>query len=162
MLTVGHTGCTGVCELLGSDQPTWHLCLACGLVNPVPSSVPPPQVPNTFRSIREQAGEDRPIPLRRSWSARAGPRCWVGPWGGLAFSASTLTPSVQLSSVAQSCPTLCDPMDCSTPGFPVHHQLPELTHTHIHRVSDAILPSHPLSSPSPPAFNLSQHQGLFQ
>ena len=67
-----------------------------------------------------------------------------------------------LSSVAQSCPTLCDPMDCSTPGLPVHHQLPEFTQTHVHWVSDAIQPSHPLLSPSPPAFNLSQHQGLFQ
>ena len=66
-----------------------------------------------------------------------------------------------LSSVAQSCPTLCDPMDCSTPGFPVHHKLLELTQTHVHRVGDAIQPSHPLSSPSPPTFNLSQHQGLF-
>ena len=66
------------------------------------------------------------------------------------------------SSVAQSCPTLCDPTDCSTPGFPVLHQLPEPTQTHIHRVSDAIQPSHPLSSPSLPAFNLSQHQGHFQ
>ena len=56
----------------------------------------------------------------------------------------------------------CDPMDCSTPGFPVHHQLPELTQTHVHRVGDAIQPSHPLSSPSPPTFNLSQHQGLFK
>jgi len=64
-------------------------------------------------------------------------------------------------SVAQSCPTLCDPMDCSTPGFPVLHQLPELAQTHIHGVSDAIQPSHPLSSTSPPDFNLSQHQGLF-
>ena len=63
--------------------------------------------------------------------------------------------SVQFSSVAQSCLTLCDPMDYSTPGFPVHHQLPELTQTHVHRVSDAIQPSRPLSSPSPPAFNLS-------
>ena len=70
--------------------------------------------------------------------------------------------SVQFSSVTQSCPTLCDPMDCSTPGFPVHHQLSELTQTHVHSVSDAIQLSHPLSSPSPPAFNLSQHQGLFQ
>ena len=69
---------------------------------------------------------------------------------------------VQSSSVSQSCLTLCDPMDCSTPGFPVHHQLPELTQTHIHWVSDAIRPSHPLSSPSAPALNLSQHQGLFQ
>ena len=71
-------------------------------------------------------------------------------------------PSVQFSSVAQSCPTLCDPMNLSTPGLPVHHQLPEFTETHIHRVSDAIQPSHPLSSPSPPAPNLSQHQSLFQ
>ena len=69
--------------------------------------------------------------------------------------------AVQFNSVAQSCTTLCDPMDCSTPGFPVHHQLPELTQTHVHRVGDAIQPPHPLSSLSP-AFNLSQHQGLFQ
>ena len=68
----------------------------------------------------------------------------------------------QFSSVTQSCPTLCDPMDCSMPSLPVHHQLPELTQTHVHCVSDAIQPSHPLSSPSPPTFNLSQHQGLFQ
>ena len=67
-----------------------------------------------------------------------------------------------VSSATQSRPTLCDPMDCSTPGFPVHHQLLELTQTHVYQVSDAIQPSHPLSSPSPPAFNLSQHQGLFQ
>ena len=67
------------------------------------------------------------------------------------------------SSVAQSCPTLCDPMTRSTPGLPVHQQLPEFTQTHVHRVSDAIQPSHPLSSsPSPPTFSLSQHQGLFQ
>ena len=67
-----------------------------------------------------------------------------------------------IRSVAQSCPTLCDPMDCSTPGFPVHHQLLELTQIHIHRVGDAIQPSHPLSSPSSPALNLFQHQGLSQ
>ena len=65
-----------------------------------------------------------------------------------------------VSSVTQSCLTLCDPMDCSTPGFPVHHQLQELAQTHVHRVSDAIQPSHPLSSPSPPAFNLSQHHSF--
>ena len=70
--------------------------------------------------------------------------------------------SAQFSSVAQSCPTLCDPMNHSTPGLPVHHQLPEFTQTHVHRVSDAIQPSHPLSSPSPPAPNPSQHQSLFQ
>ena len=67
----------------------------------------------------------------------------------------------QIRSDAQSCPTLCDPMDC-TPGLPVHHQLPEFTQTHVHLVSDAIQPSHPLSSPSPPAPNPSQHQSLFQ
>ena len=70
--------------------------------------------------------------------------------------------SVQFSSVTQSCPTLCDPMDCSTPGFPVHHQLPELAQTHVPQVGDAIQPPHPLSSPSPLALNLSQHQGLFK
>ena len=70
--------------------------------------------------------------------------------------------SVQFSSVAQSCPTLCDPMNCSTPGLPIHHQLPEFTQTHVHRVSDAIQPSHPLLSPSPPDLNPSQHQSLFQ
>ena len=68
----------------------------------------------------------------------------------------------QFSSVAQSCPTLCDPMDCSTLGFPVCHQLLQLTQTHIHQVGDAIQPSHTLSSPSPLAFNLPQHQGLFK
>ena len=70
--------------------------------------------------------------------------------------------SVQFSSVVQSCSTLCDPMNRSTPGLPVHHQLPEFTQTHVHRVSDAIQPSHPLSSPSPPAPIPSQHQSLFQ
>ena len=70
--------------------------------------------------------------------------------------------SVQFSSVAQSCPTLCDPMNRSTPGLPVHHQRPEFTQTHVHRVGDAIQASHPLSSPSPPAPNPSQHQRLFQ
>ena len=70
--------------------------------------------------------------------------------------------SVQFNSVAQSCPALCDPMNHSTPGLPVHHQLPEFTQTHVHRVRDAIQPSHPRSSPSPPAPNPSQHQSLFQ
>ena len=73
-----------------------------------------------------------------------------------------LSPDVQFSSVVQSCPTLCDPMNRSTPGLPVHHQLPESTYTHVHWVSDAIRPSHPLSSPSPPALNRSQHQGFFK
>ena len=69
---------------------------------------------------------------------------------------------LSVSSVDQLCMTLCDPMDCNTPGFPVHHQLLELTRIHALRVGDAIQPSHPLPSPSPPAFNLSQHQGLSQ
>ena len=82
---------------------------------------------------------------------------WRIPWteepGGL---------QSQFSSVPQSCLTLCDPMNCSTPGLPVHHQLPEFTQTHVHRVGDAIQPSYPLSSPSPPAPNPSRHQSLFQ
>ena len=69
---------------------------------------------------------------------------------------------MQFSSVVQSCPTLCDPMNCRTLGFPVHHQLQESSQTHVHWVSDTIQPSHPLSSPSPPALNLSQFQGLFK
>ena len=73
-----------------------------------------------------------------------------------------VTVTYQFSSVAKSYPTLCNPMDCSMPGFPVHHQLPDLAQTHVHQLGDAIKPSHPLSSPSLPAFNLSQHQGLFQ
>ena len=73
-----------------------------------------------------------------------------------------ITNVVQFSSVAQLCLTFCDPMDCSMPGFPLHDQLPELTQTHVHCVGDAIQPSHPLSSPSSPTFNLCQHQGLFK
>ena len=73
-----------------------------------------------------------------------------------------LITNISVSSVAQSCPTLCNPMDCSVPGLPVHHQLLEFTQTHVHWVCDAIQPSHSLSSPSPSALNLSQHQGLFQ
>ena len=69
---------------------------------------------------------------------------------------------VNLFISVQLCVTLCDPMDCSTPGFPVHHQLPELAQTHVHWVSEAIQPSRPLSPPSPPTFSISQHQGLFQ
>ena len=74
------------------------------------------------------------------------------------FRQKNMNSSVQFSPSVTS--DFCDPMECSAPGFPVHHQLPELAQTHVHHVSDAIQPSHPLSSPSPPAFNLSQHQGL--
>ena len=75
---------------------------------------------------------------------------------------AVVIPSLHFTLVAQCCPTLCDPMNCSTPGLPVHHHLPEFTQTHVHQVGDATQPSHPLSSPSPPAPNPSQHQGLFQ
>ena len=106
----------------------------------------------------------------RHWKLMGSPVCmvWlVNFWALLRFmdGDSTVYPVVgtlQFSSVAQSCPILCDPMNCSTPGLPVHHHLPEFTQTHVHRVSDAIQPSHPLSSPSPPAPNHSQHQSLFQ
>ena len=83
--------------------------------------------------------------------------------GNSIHNTNTATWVHQFSSVTQSCPTLGDPMDCSTPGLPVHHQLPEFTQTHVHWVGDAIQPFHPLQlSPSPPAFSLSQHQGLFK
>ena len=95
---------------------------------------------------------------KRGWSRNPG-EGWGMHWGGPGGPARA---PVQFSSVAQSCPTLGDPMNCSTPGLPVHHQLPEFTQTHVHQVSDAIQPSHPLVSPSPPAPNPSQHQSLFQ
>ena len=81
-------------------------------------------------------------------------------WSGVPLPSPSLY--IQFSSVAQSCPTLCDPMNRSTPGLPVHHQLPKITQTHVHQIGDAIQASHPLSSSSPPAPNPSQHQGLFQ
>ena len=83
---------------------------------------------------------------------------------GLSFpdKKDTEVTACSVSSVAQSCPSLCDPMNRSTPGLPVHHHLPEFTQAHVHRVSDAIQPSHPLLFPSPPAPDPSQHQGLFQ
>ena len=84
----------------------------------------------------------------------------IGRW--VLYHCTTLEASVQFSSVAQSCLTLCNPMNRSTPGLPVHHQLLEFTQTHVHQVGDAIQPSHPLSSLSPPASNPSQHQSLFQ
>ena len=91
------------------------------------------------------------------------PRCPLeGKWKRKLWYIDTMEYSVQFSSVTQSCPTLCDAMNRSTPGLPVHHQLPEFTQTHVHQVRNAIQPSHPLSSPSPPAPNPSQHQSLFQ
>ena len=91
------------------------------------------------------------------WAAREVRVIWL-----LGLPLAALSSVLPFISVAQSCPTLCDPMNRSTPGLPVHHQLPESTQTHVHQVGYAIQPSHPLSSPSSPAFNLSQHQGLFQ
>ena len=89
------------------------------------------------------------------------PMGWLFISGAQNIGASA-TASVQFSSVPQACPTLCNPMDCSTPGLPVHHQLPEFTQTCVHQVGGAIQPPHPLSFPSPPALSLSQHQGLFK
>ena len=86
---------------------------------------------------------------------------WPEDWS-FSFSFSPSNESVQFSSVIQLCPTLYDPIDCRMPGFPVHHQLLELAQTHVHGVREAIQLSHPLTSPSPPTFNLSHHQGLFQ
>ena len=83
-------------------------------------------------------------------------------WVSLVAQGVKNPPAMQESVQSLSCVRLCDPMDFSTPGLPVHHQLPELAQTHVHRVGDAIHPSHPLPSPSSPSFNLSQHQGLFQ
>ena len=97
------------------------------------------------------------LPLLLSyWGFSFALGCGVSFFGGIRFS------SVQFISVTQSCPTLCNPMDCSTPGLPVHHQLPELTQIHVHLFGDAIQSSHPLSSPSPPTFSLFQHQGVFK
>ena len=118
------------------------------------------------------------LPLWLSWyrihlhCGRSGFKPWVGknPWRRERIPTPVFWPgefhrlysSVQFSSVTQSCPTPCNPMDCSTPGLPVHYQLLEFTQTHVHQVGDAIQSSHPLSFPSSPVLNLSQHQGLFK
>ena len=102
---------------------------------------------------------DKTVKITVSWSY------WLSDkwdWKTRTWNKKVLYLLFQFSSVAQSCPTLCDPMNHSTPGLPVHHQLPEFTQIHVHRVRDAIQPSHPLPSPSLPAPNPSQHQSLFQ
>ena len=125
-----------------SLMPSNHLILCCPLL----------LLPSIFPSIRVFSNKwNLPIRLPKYWSFS------ISPPNGY----SRLI-SFQSSSVTQSCPTLCDPMDCSTPSLPVHHQLLEFTQIHVHWVSDAIQPSHPLLSPTPPAFNLSQHQDLFK
>ena len=101
-----------------------------------------------------------PFIIARTWKQ---PRCpSADKWIRKLWYIYSMEYSVQLSSVAQSCLTLCNPMNCSKPGLPVHHQLPEFTQTHVHQVRDAILPSHPRLSPSSPAPNPSQHQSLLQ
>ena len=121
-----------------------------------------PGLPHCRQILYQLSHKGSPITLE--WEAypfsrgSSTPRNWTG---SPALQADSL-PTELFSLVAQSCPTLCHPMNCSTPGLPVHHQLPEFTQTHVHRVSDAIQASHPLSSPSPPAPNPSQHQSLFQ
>ena len=90
------------------------------------------------------------------------PASLMSPALAVGFLTTRTTCPVQFSSITQSCLALCDPMDCRTQGLPVHHQLLELTQTHVHRVSDAIQPSNPVPYPSPPALNLSQHHGLFK
>ena len=123
------------------------LTLTKGGVKVEPPNISVPTVCICFRMLMEV------------WKVRKLYLTPQGPSGGCDWSRTT---SVQFSSVAQSCPTLWDPMDRSTPGLPVHHQLPEFTQTHVHWVGDVIQPSHPLPSPSPPAFNLSQDHGLFK
>ena len=125
-------------------------------------------------TVAHQAPLAMGFPRKEHWSGLPfpSPQDLPNPWtelvapataGRFFFAESPGSPlvEVQFTSVTQSCPTLCDPMNHSTPGLPVHHQLPEFTQTHAHRVSDAIQPSHLLSSPSPSAPNPSQHQGLF-
>ena len=108
-------------------------------------------------------------PLVKGMASHSSVFAWRTPWieepsvlEFMDFQRARQFSSVQFSSVAQSCPPLCDPMNCSTPSLPVHHQLLEFTRTCVHWVSDAIQPSHPRSSPSPPVPNPSQHQSLFQ
>ena len=111
----------------------------------------------------DQFNGSSPRPLApHPWSSSQSISGYIFIGGKADNSELRISPVVQLSSVTQLFPTFCNPMDCSMPGLPVHHQLLEFTQTHVHHVGDAIQPSHPLSSPFPPAFNLSQHQGLFK
>ena len=123
-----------------------HLMLSCISTNANSNNE---KNPSTFSQCFKQECISAGIQSQRD---RAGARVKV--WG--------LSDVDQFSSVAQLCLTLYDPMACSTPGFPVHHQHTELTQTHVHRLGDAIQPFHPLLFPSSPTFNLSQHQGLFK
>ena len=126
---------------------------------PLPSDGPGSGSSGVSAELRSTGLEATPKAERRAWH-----RLSLGASESTALLRGLTAPhaAFQFSSVAQLCPTLCDPMNHSMPGLPVHHQLLESTQTHVHRVSDDIQPSHPWSSPSPPALNLSQHQGLFQ
>ena len=161
-------GVSGLCQG-PSPCPDYSWSLECGLLWG-------PHIYCIVWSFAEPAGLRFFLSGRRinlvSGKALMNGRVWIGDQVFLALSFPSMftdgswkglfKSSVQFSSVAQSSPTLCHPMNRSIPGLPVHHQLLEFTQTHVHRVSDAIQPSHPLSSPSPPALNPSQHQSLFQ
>ena len=116
------------------------------------------QTSGICKERKREFGQRWVVTVKR-WACSWKPVCWVGKyWQGRRQKSFS---SVQVRSVTQLCLILCDLMACSMPGFSVHHQLPELAQTHVHCVSDAIQSSHSLSSPSPPAFNLAQHDGLF-
>ena len=119
-----------------------------------------PPVFSVLEFSRQEYQSGFAIPVSRE-SSQPKDWTWVSCIAGRFFT-NWVTSYLQISSVAQSCLTLCEPMNCSTPRLPVQHQLPEFTQTHAYRVSDAIQPSHPLSPPSPPALNSSQHQSVFQ
>ena len=135
----------------------------CGFLTPLAS----PVAQHGFSSCGQWARQLQFLGSRVQ-AQQLQPRSFVAPWHVWSSlsrdqtSVPCIVSPVQFSSVTQLCLTLCNPMDCSMPGFPVIHQLLELTQTHVHRVGDAIQSSHPLASPSPPAFNLTQDQGLFQ
>ena len=144
--------CLNLCDRMDRSLPnssSVHRILQARILGWVamPSSRESSQ-PKDWTRIRLPALESRFLIIGATWEAPV--------------TLALIHNSVQFTSVAQSCLTLCDPMNCSMPGLPVHHQLPEFTQTHVHPVGDAIQPSHPLSSPSPPAPNPSQHQSLFQ
>ena len=166
--------CTGssILTSLASRKPDW-CCSIPHLPNVFDYRTLSPTTPiNISTNFHKRTGFTKAVfknwivrlEINEEWQKRRGERKrWFGIWRTLSWRQNKglfmmpknvwnfLLISVQFSSVAQSCPTLCDPMNCSTPGLPVHHQLLESTQTHVHRVGDAIQPSHPLSSPSPPA-----------
>ena len=125
--------------------------------HPLSSPSSPAPNPSQHQSLFQWVNSSHEVAKVLEFQLRACKKTWSKIWTTIVLLFTTV-----FSSVAQSCPTLCDPMNCSTPGLPVYHQLPDFTQTHVHRVSDAIQPSQPLLSPSPPAPNPSQHQSLFQ